>query len=99
MNTMTQPPSEPAAWLDRMLRWALLLVCGIALSKGLADPDFWGHVQYGRDVLASGLPSESNYNYTAVGYRWINHENLAELAFALGVDRLGVVDEVEDDHA
>ena len=78
-----------AQWLDRLLRWALLLCCGMALSKALADPDFWGHVQYARDAFQDGLPEQSSYTYTAVGHRWINHENLAEIAFAVGVDYLG----------
>ena len=75
--------------LDRLLYAALILCCGMTLSKGLADPDFWGHVQYGRDALVEGLPATAAYTYTAEGHRWINHENLAELAFAVGVDSIG----------
>ena len=34
---------------------------------------------------------QSTYTYTAEGYRWINHENLAELLLALGADTIGIV--------
>jgi len=67
----------------------VLLVGALATSFSGADPDLWGHVQYGRDVLIDGLPTTGTYNYTAVGYRWINHENLSELALAIGTDTLG----------
>ena len=41
--------------------------------------------------LAYGLPQTTTYAYTADGYRWINHENLAELFFAVGYDTFGIV--------
>lgn len=66
-----------------------LLVAGIVallLSRNFADPDFWGHVRYGQDLLREGLPSVSTYTYTAEGFRWINHENLSEIIFAMAVN-------------
>lgn len=71
----------------RLLRglvvFALWVSCALALSLNLADPDLWGHVRYGQDWLAEGtLPREATHTFTAEGYRWINHENLAELTFA-----------------
>lgn len=80
---------------SRWLRWgfllAILMVCAIALTPTAADPDLWGHVQYGRDALREGLPATTTYSYTAEGYRWINHENLAEVTFALLTDSIGPV--------
>jgi hypothetical protein len=67
----------------------VLLACALALSPGLADPDFWGHVQYGRDALANGLPTTATYTYTADGFPWINHENICEYLMAWGVNVLG----------
>ncbi|GIW95930.1 MAG: hypothetical protein KatS3mg110_3971 [Pirellulaceae bacterium] len=67
-----------------------MLAAAVMLSRNHADPDFWGHVQYGRDVLEKGLPLTATYTYTAVHFPWINHENLAELFFAWTVDRIGV---------
>jgi hypothetical protein len=56
-----------------------------------ADPDLWGHVQFGRDALAGGLERETTYAYTVEGYPWINHENLTELALAATIDTFGPV--------
>lgn len=71
--------------------WAVVLVLagGLILSRNHADPDFWGHVQYGRDVLRHALPLTATYTYTGVGFPWINHENLAEIFFAWSVDHWG----------
>ena len=66
-----------------------MLACGVALSLNVADPDLWGHVQYGRDALAHGLPATTTYSYIAEGYPWINHEIVAEYALAIGADWLG----------
>ena len=75
-------PSFEAFWLPRALVVAALLSAAIALSPNVADPDLWGHVQYGKDVLQEGLPRTTSYSYTSNGYRWINHENLAEILMA-----------------
>ena len=70
---------------------ALALGCASPLALNLVDPDLWGHVRYGEDWLSDGqLPSTATHTFTAVDHPWINHENLAELAFALGHRYLGV---------
>jgi len=79
------------SWLDRAVLLATVLTCWVALSPNCVDPDLWGHVQYGRDWLAHGFHSTATYSFTAEGYRWINHENIAELLSAIGMDSLGVV--------
>src|SRR5688572_20427679 len=72
-------------WLERGFFAALLLACAIALSPNTVDPDLWGHVQYAEDALAEGtLHRKATHTYTAVGYPWVNHENLSEFALALG---------------
>jgi hypothetical protein len=76
-------------WLASSIHVALLLTCGWALSHNLADSDFWGHVRFGQDLLAQGLPATTTYTYTAEGHPWINHENLSELLMASGVEWLG----------
>ncbi|MEZ6115556.1 MAG: hypothetical protein R3C28_03145 [Pirellulaceae bacterium] len=76
-------------WPIRFCLAAAVAWCMIPLSPSTVDSDFWGHVQYGRDTLRFGVPETSTYNYTAIGYPWINHENLAEITFALCVDNLG----------
>ena len=77
-------------WLKSATILAMALGCAIPLSLNLVDPDLWGHVQYGQDWLAEGeLPRTASHTFTAVDYPWINHENLAELAFATGYRVLG----------
>ncbi|NOZ39266.1 MAG: hypothetical protein GXP24_03465 [Planctomycetes bacterium] len=77
-------------WLKWATVFAIALGCAIPLSLNLVDPDLWGHVQYGQDWLAEGtLPRTASHTFTAVDYPWINHENLAELAFATGYRVLG----------
>src|ERR1700722_3532633 len=50
-----------------------------------ADPDLWGHLRFGLDMLAShSIPSIDPYSFTAAGAPWTNHEWLAELSFAVG---------------
>lgn len=78
-----QPLSLPQ-WLDRGIVIAVVLACAVALSLNIVDPDLWGHVRYGEDALASGLPRTTTYSYLAEGYPWINHEILAESALAIG---------------
>ena len=95
MTTFRLPKIDVTQWLDRS-RWldggvllAVLLACGTALSLNVADPDLWGHVQYGRDAWQHGLPLTTTYSYIAQGYPWVNHEILAELALAAVNDTLG----------
>jgi predicted membrane protein len=46
------------------------------------DPDLWGHLYFGREIVQNAkLPLENLYSYTAPDYRWINHEWLAEIVF------------------
>lgn len=88
-TTVTAPLPESAAavapssnLLDRLVLAVVWLSCAIALSPCNAEADLWGHVRYGQDALAArALPRDATYTYTAVGHPWINHENLAELAF------------------
>ncbi|MFV0442616.1 MAG: hypothetical protein ACK5Q5_03490 [Planctomycetaceae bacterium] len=76
----TGPNSRISAGVGLVLT---LLTCGAMMAVDGADPDLWGHVQYGREILQDGtLPRTSTWTHTAVGYRWINHENLSELLLA-----------------
>lgn len=79
-------------WSTRAALFAALLTATYATSINVADPDLWGHVQYGKDVIEDGRIHETTtYSFTAVGFRWINHENLAELTFASIVESLGPI--------
>ena len=62
----------------------------LAMSPNVADPDLWGHVQYGRDVISTGaIPATTSYSFTAENFRWVNHENLSEILMALVADAWG----------
>ena len=63
--------------------WVLWLLIGLVLAPGLvitrADPDLWGHVRFGLDMLAQHtLPSVDPYSFTQ-DIPWVNHEWLSEL--------------------
>ena len=67
-----------------------ILVSTLAMAPNVADPDLWGHVQFGRDVFQSGaIPETNGFSFTSNQYRWINHENLSELCLSWTVDSLG----------
>ena len=94
LMALTQPHIQAARasiarWFDRGVLLAVLLAAGVALSFNEADPDLWGHVQYGRDALTHGLSPTTTYSYIAQGYPWINHEILAELVLAAANDACG----------
>jgi len=61
------------------------------MSPNQADPDLWGHVVYGIDALRDGVAPTTTYSYTAEGFRWINHENIAEIVMALVAVNFGAV--------
>jgi hypothetical protein len=58
------------------------------LAHTQADPDLWGHIRFGRDIIESrAIPSLDPYSFTS-DRAWVNHEWLAEcvmyLAYAAG---------------
>jgi hypothetical protein len=76
-----------------LLRWPRLSLLDIAalalpvwvwvvISHTNADPDLWGHLRFGSDILRAGrLPLQDRYAFTS-DVPWINHEWLSEVAFA-----------------
>ncbi len=72
-----------AEFLRRLLIvWALALAF-FQFSENTADPDLWGHVLFGEQMLRSGTVAKIEpYSWTASGQPWINHEVLAEVALA-----------------
>jgi hypothetical protein len=61
---------------------ALIALLGVfQFSENTVDPDLWGHVVFGRQILETGaIPKVESYSWTACGQPWINHEWLSELA-------------------
>jgi hypothetical protein len=56
----------------------------VIISRTFADADLWGHLRFGLDTLESWKITQVDpYSYLSAGQRWINHEWLAEVSFAL----------------
>ena len=72
-----------APHLERIsLAGAALAAVVFVLAQTRTDVDLWGHVRFGLDILDSGaLHDRDPYSCTS-DRAWINHEWLAEVAFA-----------------
>ncbi len=78
-----------AEWTQRLTTLVVVLACLYLMSNNRTDPDLWGHVRYGQELLEYGLPETATHTYTAIGHRWINHELLSELALAATFNTFG----------
>jgi hypothetical protein len=59
-------------------------VVAMAVTPSSADPDLWGHLRFGLDLLDTGhVIRPDPYSFMTAGVPWVNHEWLAELLFAL----------------
>ncbi len=73
----------------RVLKWwNLSITCIIfaaiflLLSHTKADPDLWGHVKFGGDIVETrSIVRTDTYSYLSEPGEWINHELLAEVLF------------------
>jgi len=73
-----------------MLRVALWCVLLAAVTRTSTDPDLWGNVRFGLDILRDGaIPHTDAYSFTT-DRTWVNHEWLSEVlighAFRAGGD-------------
>ena len=58
----------------------LIVLCFVTLTR--ADPDLWGHVRFGGDIIDSAaIRLPDTYSFTA-DKPWTNHEWLAEIIMA-----------------
>jgi len=76
-NTGTALSSTQAAGI-LLIRVAMLAGLLGGLARTWADPDLWGHVRFGGDILRTGLLSVDPYSFTS-DIPWVNHEWLAEI--------------------
>lgn len=68
-----------AATARAVLRIALAAVVLAVFVHTRADPDLWGHVRFGQDLVASrGVPIADRYSFDS-DRAWVNHEWLAEI--------------------
>ncbi len=76
-----------------LLRYSpALILLAIVIADALqhTGADLWGHVLWGRELLAHGsLPRVNPYSYSAPGYPWLRHEWLSEVLMAAMFDKLG----------
>ncbi|HYB44186.1 MAG TPA: hypothetical protein VEL75_20590 [Candidatus Methylomirabilis sp.] len=77
------PGASPATW--RVGIGSLLFATFVfRLSQTRADPDLWGHLRFGDDLLRTGRPVRADtYSYLTGDRPWVNHEWLAEGIMAL----------------
>jgi hypothetical protein len=82
------PIRATPATLCRIILWSFLVVLVTTTS---ADPDLWGHLRFGLDMLASkSIVVADPYSFTA-DRPWINHEWLAELLMGMGFAGFGAL--------
>ena len=78
------------AWLTRGIILLLGLVAANLLAWRSIEPDLWGHIQYGEDWMHAGeMPTTATHTFSTPDQPWVNHENLFELAVALGQRTIG----------
>jgi hypothetical protein len=93
MTAGGSPPADvrPASAGDRVvtfLRWGIASVFVAVLAQTSADPDLWGHLRMGADIVGGGrLPADDRYTFTGFP-TWVNQSWLSDafmhLAWALG---------------
>ena len=60
------------------------------LAETIADPDLWGHVVFGKQILATRrIVQPDLYSYITPGLLWTNHEWLVDVIFATLFDTFG----------
>jgi hypothetical protein len=79
--------TRPQLWFGAIVQFVILAL----LALTAADADLWGHITFGRDILASGhLVQVDRYSFTG-DLPWINHEWLAEIAMAAAWQTAGAI--------
>ncbi len=77
-SSQGKPQWQSALWLCVFVMFGL-----VVMSRSKADPDLWGHVTYGKEVIRDGhLHDTTTWSYAVDDFRWVNHENIAELLMA-----------------
>ena len=78
--------STPTEIIVRVAVWSAFLVIVTFTS---ADPDLWGHVRFGADILRNGsIHQVDTYSFDS-DRAWVNHEWLAEVLSAWAFSSLG----------
>lgn len=72
----------------RQFRTSLIVLVGaivvLGFARTTADPDLWGHLRFGLDLLDTGRVVRPDlYSFLTAGVTWVNHEWLAEALLAI----------------
>jgi hypothetical protein len=91
----TPTATERSPVSPRTVAALTLVVIGLVLApvitRTVADPDLWGHVRFGLDMLSTRtLPAIDPYSFTQ-DVPWVNHEWLSELTMGLAYKWAGSV--------
>ena len=85
---MPAGPARVSLW--RYSPALVLFAIVIADIRQVGDPDLWGHILFGRELLVHGsLPPNNVYSYSAPDFRWLHHEWLSEVLMSATFDRFG----------
>ena len=69
----------------------LLLAIGLADTAQFADPDLWGHLTFGAEMLRQkAVLTHDLYSYSASGAPYLDHEWLAQVIMAFTYGALGI---------
>jgi hypothetical protein len=69
-----------------------LFIVVVADAGRWADPDLWGHVYFGRHILAlHHLPRHDIFSYSNYDHPWFDHEWLSEVVLASAYCLFGIV--------
>lgn len=74
-------PSDRKAGLLLLLGLVLAGLLVLKLAYGVADPDVWGYLSFGREFWRHGFPFQDPFSYAPVLPRWIYHEWLTGVLF------------------
>ena len=80
---------KPERLPELLLAVVVIVVLAFASLRTAADPDLWGHVRFGQDILAAhSIPRADPYSFTS-DRPWVNHEWLAEVLMAAAYGAAG----------
>ena len=70
-SAVLRPPSSAA---ERLLRVGLFLLLASVIAATKTDPDLWGHVRFGADMIhGRAIVQPDTYSFTS-DLPWVNHE-------------------------
>jgi hypothetical protein len=70
----------------------LLVAIMVVDATRIVDPDLWGHLRFGQEILRTHhLARVDPYAYSVRGLPWVSHEWLSEVVIAAFFDAMGML--------